>query len=416
MSASAYPPAAGPLLNLPSGFPIPADPCLDNLPALLDSRRIAGWLSEALAEPDVRATPRYLRYKPANKATLLYEVQVKEELTWAVISIKVGNAKRDLRRPEAATVAARARDRCLSPKPLMFLPEPRAMVEWYPARVSIPGLAFDRERLGEALSASGHRRPLEEPVLVTYKPERRAVLRWGSVYLKAYAATDEYQLALRGADRSSALAGLGAPSAVAWLPEERLVALEAVAGVPEAPDLGCLGKTLAILHRSPASPGLPVTDAGSQLELARSAAGQLAWLVPELEEPLASLLAVLSATVPAATRMVPSHGDLHLGQAITTSGGVALLDFDHMCLASPALDPARLAAHLVLGGKPDLQLARAALDELLAGYGLRIPYDLPWYLAVSILGRALFPLRLLHADWPGRLRQMVADAHEALAA
>ena len=52
---------------------------------------------------------------------------------------------------------------------------------------------------------------------------------------------------------------------------------------------------------------------------------------------------------------VPTHRDLHDGQLLLTPDGMALLDFDLLCLAEPELDPANFLAHLVLRGlqRPD---------------------------------------------------------------
>jgi len=45
---------------------------------------------------------------------------------------------------------------------------------------------------------------------------------------------------------------------------------------------------------------------------------------------------------------VASHRDLHDGQVLTVEDEVVLLDFDLLCAADPALDPANLTAHLAL--------------------------------------------------------------------
>ncbi len=50
------------------------------------------------------------------------------------------------------------------------------------------------------------------------------------------------------------------------------------------------------------------------------------------------------------TALVPTHRDLHDGQLLLNPHGMALLDFDLMCLAEPELDPANFLAHLVLRG------------------------------------------------------------------
>ena len=45
---------------------------------------------------------------------------------------------------------------------------------------------------------------------------------------------------------------------------------------------------------------------------------------------------------------VPCHRDLHDRQFLFGAGSPALIDFDSLCLADPALDPANLLAHLAL--------------------------------------------------------------------
>jgi hypothetical protein len=393
----------------PPALPLPFDPWLPSLPAVLDGRQMARWLTEALDGWPVEATPKYLRYKPASKATVLYEVTVAGRRTVAVVTVKVGNAARTLRLPDAAEVARRAHDRCLSPKPFQLLPEPGALVEWYPARVSMPGLAFDPARLAGVLEAAGISPPQEAPVLVSYKPERRAVQRWGSVYVKSYADAGEHLRAASAAERAARLPGIASSAPVARIDEERLLALAElprsdVAGAPRE-----IGALLARLHAARVGGGLEGSPAGLQLALARSTAMHVAWLLPELEGPLQSVLAALARRLPDDAAFVTSHGDLHLDQVIPTADGLALIDFDQMCLAAPARDPAALAAHLVRGGEDDLSAARTTLDELLAGYG-HSPAGLDWHLAAAILGRATYPLRELRPDWPRRIARMVEDA------
>ena len=140
----------------------------------------------------------------------------------------------------------------------------------------------------------------------------------------------------------------------------------------------------------------------------------MAWLVPDLAEPVSALMADLRRSAPAPGQPVLSHGDLHLDQALGIGAEVRLVDFDHLCMAEPAHDPATLAAHLVNGGDDELEPATLVLDELLSGYGPRPP-ALGWHLAVAILRRATYPFRLLEQDWPARLGRMVEDAGRALA-
>jgi aminoglycoside phosphotransferase (APT) family kinase protein len=110
---------------------------------------------------------------------------------------------------------------------------------------------------------------------------------------------------------------------------------------------------------------------------------------------------------------VVAHGDFHAGQLLRCGGELAVIDFDKLCAAPPALDLATYAAHLVNGREHDLEAARTTLEAAAGGYGER-PDGLDWYLATSILRRAPFPFRYLNEDWPDLVEGMVGAAEEAL--
>jgi hypothetical protein len=294
----------------------------------------------------------------------------------------------------------------------MFLEEPGVLVEWYPARVAIPGLAFDACRLGAQLEAAGHPRPEQDPILVSHKPESRAVQRWGSLYLKAYVQEEQYQLAMRGLERSAALQGVCVAAPVAAIPEERLTVQSEVVGGGAVTSMAALGEVLSRLHAAPRVADLPVVAAGDRLDLARSTATQLAWMLPDLVGPLDSVLEALRRSAPRpGSHRVLSHGDVKLDNALLTPAGVALLDFDHMCMAEAGSDAAMAAADLVSGAPDDLAVATRALEELSSGYG-HCPTGVMWHTAVSVLCRAIYPFRRLEPDWPARIRRMVEDAAE----
>jgi hypothetical protein len=96
-----------------------------------------------------------------------------------------------------------------------------------------------------------------------------------------------------------------------------------------------------------------------------------------------------------------------------TPDGLAVVDFDAMCLAPAAFDPATYAAHLVSGGPDDLDDACEVLDELLEGYGDR-PLGLSWYLATCILRHSRYPFKYLDEHWPEGVERMVAAAEAAV--
>jgi Ser/Thr protein kinase RdoA (MazF antagonist) len=183
--------------------------------------------------------------------------------------------------------------------------------------------------------------------------------------------------------------------------------------IPSAKDAALeAGAVLAELHASRLT-GIRPFGPDAQLEAAAASARLIGAIAPELRQRVDRLLASLSASMPDTGPLVPSHGDFHVGQLIETHDGLAVIDFDEMCLAPRALDPATYAAHIVRGGDGDLDAAHTALEPLLQGYGSR-PDGLSWYLSASILRRGPFPFRYFHADWRPRIEEMVACAQEAL--
>jgi Ser/Thr protein kinase RdoA (MazF antagonist) len=101
-------------------------------------------------------------------------------------------------------------------------------------------------------------------------------------------------------------------------------------------------------------------------------------------------------------------------QLLLTADGIAVIDFDQMCVAAPALDLATYAADVVRGRDSDLEEVHAVLDPLLAGYGGR-PDDLQWHLAAAILGRAAHPFHRQVHEWRRRVELMVTAAEEVRA-
>ncbi len=90
---------------------------------------------------------------------------------------------------------------------------------------------------------------------------------------------------------------------------------------------------------------------------------------------------------------------------------MAVIDFDQMCLAAPALDLATYAADVVRGRDSDVGAVQAVLEPLLRGYGSR-PASLDWHLAAAVLGRAAHPFQRQVPDWPQRVESTVAAAEE----
>ena len=115
-------------------------------------------------------------------------------------------------------------------------------------------------------------------------------------------------------------------------------------------------------------------------------------MLPELGDRLDALVRRLGGALPAGLPLVPAHGDFHVDQLLVRDGDIAVVDFDELCVAAPALDLATYAADVVRGRAGDLERVQAVLEPLLEGYGAR-PDALDWHLAAAVLARAAHPFQ-----------------------
>jgi hypothetical protein len=400
---------------------VPDDPALDQMEVLLDARAMAPALARSLGRPtgplDVRV--RYLRYKPGTNLVVHYDATVDGRRHGVVAMIA---AKAFLRRragkPENVALADMVNGRSPASTPLAYDRELDALIQWLPLDLSLPGLAEPPERLAERLGRScvmdltGFE---EEPVFLAYKPRRRAVLRFGDHVAKVYANEADFLHAARGLSGSSECSSFPRPMREAEVPELRLTVQSVLEGrrpVSAAEAAGRAGALLARIHTSGA-PGVPVVGPSHELAAAAASGGLLGVLDPRLVSRVRRLLRALDEQMPDRLSQVTSHGDFNASQLIEGEPGLGVVDFDAMCLAPAARDPANYAAHLLTGRESGPAPALAALDTLVEGYG-SWPPSTRWYLSSAILRRAPEPFRHLAPDWPRRIERMLSSAERAL--
>ncbi|MDX6537510.1 MAG: hypothetical protein QOD37_1851 [Gaiellales bacterium] len=398
----------------------PHDAALPQMETLLDPDAMALVLQRELGAdaPLTRVEVRYLRYKPRKSLVVHYDVTIGDGFFDAVATIA---ARRNLeawaREPEYRRLAEMVDGRAPALRPLIYESELQALIQWLPLDISMPALAQHPVQLRTALQGAGVQIASdgERIRLLAYKPGRRAVLRLDEHVIKIYAGEEEFAGAVRGLDVSSQLQRLRIPRREAVLPGLQLTCQAMLAGRPPSAvgDPGqAAGAVLETLHRQQLAGLRPFTHA-DQLRAASASAGSVIAVVPELEERLHGLLRMLELTMPEQSSLVTVHGDYHSNQLLEVDGALAVIDFDEMCAAAPALDLASYAAHHVNGGEGNMTAASAALAGLVEGYGIR-PHALAWYLSTSILRRSPFPFRYMEPRWPLRIERMVADAEEAL--
>lgn len=391
--------------------PLPVDPGLPHLARALDGLAVRRALRRARVDAVEEARPRYVRYKPQNKAIVLYDVQVAGRSTAAVVTV---SARRDMaklsRGAQLVALSELVRGRTLTPTAVTFLKGIEALVEWFPLNRLIPGLALAPSMLGEHIGAAPHgSAPAPEPAVLTYKPERRATCRWGHLVLKAYARASDFDQAVGGFAAAAGAPSLTVPALVAARRECRVTLQSILPGTrPDLDRAEDLGRALAALHAAPPRSPYRVT-ARDHLTAAATTCRHLRFLLPSVADYADRLIARLRSATPREKRLVQGHGDFHADQALLDAGEVALIDFDHACIAAPALDAATFAAHLVDGTEASLDPALGALERLLCGYGDH-PSDLSWFTAVAILRRAATPFRELAPDWPTRVAGLLRAA------
>ena len=416
---------------------VPVDPALPRLPVLLAPDAVAPFLHRSLGPeapfPDARV--HHVRYIPGKKVVVRYDVGLggRRYDAVAMIAARPYLARRAAK-PENLALARLVDGRSPAPMPLHYEPELDALIHWYPLDLELPALAEPPKRLVDELEAAGVNLGDAggDPATLAYKPRRRAVLRLGQHVLKIYAREDDFVAAITGLQVGGSLRGVRTAALEGHLPARLVTVQSLVAGSPPvrpAAVAGEAGELLRELQTSPApvdgsarplATGLHAAQVGvsaappsQQLAVAAEAARYVAAILPPLHGRLEALLRTFEATMPSIDRLVLSHGDFSARQLLVTPERLAVVDFDAMRLAPAALDPATYAAHLVFGGRDDLDDASEVLEELLDGYGGRPP-GLSWYLATSILRHSRRPFRYLEEQWPDRVEGMVTAAEAAL--
>ncbi|MEZ4416591.1 MAG: aminoglycoside phosphotransferase family protein [Gemmatimonadota bacterium] len=267
-------------------------------------------------------------------------------------------------------------------------------------------------------------------VVVSYRPERRAVLRLDPVFENSGSRGPSLFLRMHadpsGADRAVACehalaaAGLDAPRPLGR-PRPDLAVESGCSGVPVGSAavtnlqlMRALGRLLARVHaiEPPAAlEDLPIDTVPDQ---ARRCAADLERVHPGLGAWALSCVECLGPA-PGSSERVLLHGDLHLGQVLIDGARLTLVDWDRGCAGDPAYDLGTLAAHLYYahGRRVD-----PAFQEVVHGYrdaGRHVDEEkLRWHHAQALLRLVNTPFRSLRPDWPERTEWILARLEEVV--
>jgi hypothetical protein len=398
---------------------VPLDDALPTMPRLLDTEAMRPVLERSLGDGQAieSVAIRYLRYKQGRSLLVRYEVVVGGAPHGVVALLEpAGDLRRKAEKPANLELAVKAAGRTPARSPLAYEDDPGILVQWTPVDLVLPAMAEPPERLREILEDAGVRTRVEGelPQLVHFKPNRRAVLRYGDHFVKIYAEDKAFERAVAGMLAADALPMRSAHCDAA-IPELRLTAQSFVQGAPPAGPMEAApvaGAFLAMLHGTP-NDTVRVTPPTHRLESATASVGLLRSIHPSLEPRLAALLRRLEERMPDEP-LVFSHGDFHARQMLVVDDDddYGVIDFDASCRAPAALDMATYISSLVRG-LDDLPAGMAALEVLSEAYGRR-PEGVPWYLACVLLRRASIPFRVFREGWPEQVEERMRCAETAL--
>lgn len=395
---------------------VPEDRRLGFLDRLLDPHEMSPLLGAMLEElPDVRV--QSVRYKPETNVVVHYAVRTDNR--WHGV-VAYAHADKRVKRKGKDTgnrrLARRVRHRTPGAKPLGYLREVDALVQWEPLDVRLPIIGDHPERLAERLRREG----IDvaeglEPQLLRYWPRRRAVLRLGDHVLKAYRDLADFEAAWRSLRATKTLTRVRTPAYEGVLTAQQTTVQQWLPG--HSPELLPVssqpaGALLADLHGDvhATRPAISADDILAKC----SARGELVGrLLPDLRLELDALLADLERLAPGDLGVVTSHGNYHAGQLLAGPTGLVVLDVDRLCLAAPAYDLASYAAHVAFGRPGDAQVMAGTLETMVEAYGTRPPC-LAWYLATFLLRRAAVPFRFQDEHWPQAVTELLRLAREAL--
>ena len=337
----------------------------------------------------------------------------------------------------------------LTPSSVVFLPEYRCLVEFFPKDWQLPFLAraMEPQEVASLLSQGSpdaERSPrLPQVEVLRYRFHRRCVLRYtvkapdGGAPTEVIAKVDRSKsLAVQVARTQNLLQpqatarGLIIPKPLGVVQEWGLLLMERVPGTAIKPVLKNAtapeqfkevieqaAAVLARLHRlrfeSPQVQSLQML-----LQELHKRAALLPLVAPLLAQEADALLQQITRLGAQFTAVTPSflHGDFSLGQLLMENGQIAVIDFDSACLGDPAFDVGNFMAklHRIAVGRADDVFRHLAM-HFLAEYQTHLPEHrvadrVHLFMSATLIEKALREFE----RWPNKYGQAGPDSLPAL--
>ncbi len=225
-------------------------------------------------------------------------------------------------------------------------------------------------------------------------------------------------------------AGLGTVRAMAYLPELRMLAIDAARGVCfehalAGPDgltqVRQIAAALAAFHQIPVTTlTLPRHAREDEIANIRRARDHIAWCCPCLNARVSALTDAIAGQLPEFPSRL-THRDMKVDHLFLDGDTVNLIDMDLCALSDPLLDVALFAARLFalpIRGQLDMRGAQDLVEAFLAAYLDRVPDEwtahLLALLAAGLLDAAQGFFVRQEPNWPAAVELLVVMAEDAL--
>lgn len=438
---------------------IPEDPGLPGLRDLLPEQGRPACVDDLArasgAEPALeRGQVEYVRYRPGRSCVVLWSFPTPSGRSLHLYAKLVARERADgvVDRPGFRELAASVEAmRPSRGRPYLHLAERDLLLSLFPFDPRLRGLplalsaGWVREHVAPRLELDGGSDL--EPTPLSYKPERRCVVRYasgaGDARPRAFAklfrdGRGEEMLpwlrALASQLRSQAAPWTLVPP-LAHLPEARMLLLPAVEGGTsfgeslkgiadgDASDATLLahvaraGRGLAAFQRCGVQ-GLPVVTPRDLTGKLRDSLVAIRAVAPRLGRALDERLAALERAMGrlAPESLVPTHGAFRHGQLLLLPEALVVLDLDTLCRSGASADAGNFLAYLdfLALRRPRLRpLAERSQQAFVDTLGPTSGW-LAWYRAASQLKVALRSFLSLSRQWPAHTGGMLDCADRAL--
>jgi hypothetical protein len=318
---------------------------------------------------------------------------------------------------------------------------------WYEADLDCAIQVFPHDRKLPALAAAIHAPPARLRAALHIDPEAACQVRMLR-YRAGLSGTLRYSFGERQVfakiyadDQGAATAamldqladvlptGLGTVRALAYLPEARMLAIDAargecfvhtLAGPNALAHVRQIAAALVALHHTPMdAPALRQHTRVDEIANIRRARDHIAWCCPHLNARVAALTDAIVAQLPEFPSRL-THRDLKIDHLFLDGGTVNLIDMDSCALSDPMLDVALFAARLFalpLRGLLDIAATRTMAEAFLGTYLTQAPADgaghLPMLLSAGLLDVAQGFFVRQEPNWRAAVETMLLMAEDA---